>query len=487
MADVQEPVAEQAPAAEDTSATPQASKQDINPWSVSGEVDQDGKVKAIDYGRLTTDFGTTLINDALLERFEKVTGHKPHRFMRRQIVFSHRDLTTILDRYEKNEPFFLYTGRGPSSDSMHIGHTQVFDFVKWLQDVFDVPLIVMLTDDEKYLFSEKRTVEEVMGYSRTNAMDIIAIGFDPKKTFIFSDFEYVGGAFYRNIVRFAKRVTYNQAKAIFGFDGSSNIGKIHFASIQGATSFATSFPHIFGEDESRTRSIPCLIPCAIDQDPYFRLTRDCATGLHYAKPSLIHMRFLDALQGPGSKMSASDETSAIFLKDTANQIKNKINKYAFSGGRETVEEHREKGGNADVDVAYQYLQFFLESDEELAQIKSDYNSGKLLTGELKAICIKHMQAYVAGFQDRRGKVTDETVNEFMAPRPLEWSGNPKITRTDLVVPVTLKTDGASTEAGDGKMSKSQQKKLLKEQQIAQKKADKAKEKAAASAQTAGEQ
>lgn len=152
MADVQEPVAEQAPAAEDTSATPQASKQDINPWSVSGEVDQDGKVKAIDYGRLTTDFGTTLINDALLERFEKVTGHKPHRFMRRQIVFSHRDLTAILDRYEKvrfyrghdmeslrlmlqqNEPFFLYTGRGPSSDSMHIGHTQVFDFVKYVTD-----------------------------------------------------------------------------------------------------------------------------------------------------------------------------------------------------------------------------------------------------------------------------------------------------------------------------------------------------------------
>lgn len=52
-------------------------------------------------------------------------------------------------------------------------------------------------------------------------MDIIAIGFDPKKTFIFSDFEFVGGAFYKNIVRFAKRVTYNAAKAIFGFDGRS--------------------------------------------------------------------------------------------------------------------------------------------------------------------------------------------------------------------------------------------------------------------------
>ena len=76
-------------------------KQDVNPWSVSGEVGEDGKVKAINYRRLVDEFGTTLIDDALLERWERVTGHKPHRFMRRQIVFSHRDLALILDKYEK--------------------------------------------------------------------------------------------------------------------------------------------------------------------------------------------------------------------------------------------------------------------------------------------------------------------------------------------------------------------------------------------------
>ncbi|KAM0450394.1 hypothetical protein ACHAPV_004061 [Trichoderma viride] len=469
-----------APAVEDATVDAHAAtgKQDINPWSVSGEVGEDGKVKAIDYRKLIDEFGTSLIDDALLERWERVTGSKPHRFMRRGIVFSHRDLTTILDRYEKNEPFFLYTGRGPSSDSMHIGHTQVFDFVKWLQDVLDAPLIIMLTDDEKFLFSEKRTIEEVMGYTRTNAKDIISAGFDPKKTFIFSDYEFMGGAFYRNISRFSKRVTFNVAKAVFGFDGSSNIGKIHFPSIQGATSFATSFPHIFGEDEKKSAKIPCLIPCAIDQDPYFRLTRDCAVSLKYAKPSLVHMRFLDALQGPGSKMSASDDTSAIFMKDTAKEIKTKVNKYAFSGGRETVEEHREKGGNPDVDVAYQYMQFFLEDDEELAKIRADYSSGKLLTGELKAICIAKLQEYVGAFQDRRAKVTDEVVKEFMAIRPLEWQGNPKVPRADLVVPV-VKADEAAADAsaeGGEKLTKNQLKKLLKEQQIAAKKAEKAKQK-----------
>lgn len=113
---------------------------------MSGEIGQDGKVKPIDYDKLVDQFGTKLIDDALLERFECVTGQKPHRFLRRQIVFSHRDLEIILDKYEKNEPFFIYTGRGPSSDTMHIGHMVPFMLTKWLSDVFQVPLIVMLTD-----------------------------------------------------------------------------------------------------------------------------------------------------------------------------------------------------------------------------------------------------------------------------------------------------------------------------------------------------
>lgn len=89
---------------------------------------------------------------------------------------------------------------------------------RWLQNVFDVPLIIMLTDDEKYLFSEKRTIEEVQSYSAGNAKDIIAVGFDPKKTFMFSDFDFMGGAFYKNVTRMAKHMTLNVVRAVFGFD-----------------------------------------------------------------------------------------------------------------------------------------------------------------------------------------------------------------------------------------------------------------------------
>lgn len=59
-------------------------------------------------------------------------------------------------------------------------------------------------------------------------------------------------------------------------------------------------------------------------------------------------------------MSASVEASAILVQDSPKTILKKINQYAFSGGRQTIEEHREKGGNPDVDVPYQYLKFFLE-------------------------------------------------------------------------------------------------------------------------------
>ena len=46
-----------------------------------------------------------------------------------------------------------------------------------------------------------------------------------------------------------------------------------------------------------------------------------------------------------------------------------INRYAFSGGGATVEEHKEKGGDCDVDISYQYLTFFMEDDERLEEIR----------------------------------------------------------------------------------------------------------------------
>ena len=125
-----QPPALTAPALAETAEQSKTKEQIITPFDVSGGVDETGKAVAIDYDKLIETFGSKRIDKALLERFEKVTGHKPHRLMRRGMVFSHRDLDIILDKYEKGIPFFLYTGRGPSSDSMHVGHTIPFEFTK---------------------------------------------------------------------------------------------------------------------------------------------------------------------------------------------------------------------------------------------------------------------------------------------------------------------------------------------------------------------
>ncbi len=128
--------------------------------------------------------------------------------------------------------------------------------------------------------------------------------------------------FYRNICRIQKSVTFNQVKGIFGFTESDCIGKIAFPAIQAAPSLSSSFPFIFGE--KLKQEYPCLIPCAIDQDPYFRMTRDVAPRLNFPKPALIHSTFFPALQGSKSKMSASDPNSSIFLIDSPKDIKTKV-------------------------------------------------------------------------------------------------------------------------------------------------------------------
>jgi len=119
-------------------------------------------------------------------------------------------------------------------------------------------------------------------------------------------------------------------------------------------------------------------------------------------------------------MSASIDSSAIFMTDTPKRIDTKIKKYAFSGGRDTLEEQRKLGGNPDIDVSYQYLSFFLEDDDELEKIRSMYTSGELLTGELKKICIEYIQDFIRDFQNKRAKVTPDVAKEFMTSRPLVW-------------------------------------------------------------------
>lgn len=138
---------------------------------------------------------------------------------------------------------------------------------------------------------------------------------------------------------------------------------------------------------------------------------------------MLHSKFFPPLQGATGKMSASDETSAIFLTDSSEQIDTKIKKYAFSGGRVTAAEQKEKGADLDVDVSYQWLRFFLHDDEELEKIGASYGSGQgdfWNTGSVKGRLIQELQNIVSEHQERRKKITNDEVAEWMAVRELTF-------------------------------------------------------------------
>ncbi|CAL4896671.1 unnamed protein product [Urochloa decumbens] len=205
----------------------------------------------IDYDKLINQFGCERIDAAIVDRIARLTARPPHRFLRRGIFFAHRDLNTILDLYEAGEKFYLYTGRGPSSEALHLGHLIPFMFTK--------------------------------------------------------------------------------------------------------------------------------------------MTRDVAQKIGFQKPSLIESRFFPALQ---------------------------VNKYALSGGQDSVLLHRKLGANLDVDVPIKYLNFFLEDDDELEHIKKEYKEGRMLTGEVKQRLVEALSELVATHQRARAQVTEEMVDAFMAQRPL---------------------------------------------------------------------
>ncbi len=359
----------------------------VTPWEVKGK---------IDYEELVRNFGTAHLSPALRERIAKLAGFE-HFMMRRKVFFSHRDLDWYLSEVEKGKKVALYTGRGPSGHT-HIGHLMPWVFTKYLQDAFDCDLYFQMTDDEKFLFNEKLSREESHSFALENALDVIAVGFKPGKTKIIIDTDDVR-ELYGPALEVSKRLTFSTAKAVFGFTNETNVGSIFFTTMQSAPAF---LPSILARRQSgnEKESVPVLIPCAIDQDPHFRVTRDVAEKLGFPKPSLVHAQFLPSLSG-GDKMSASVEGSAIYTTDTPEEVEKKVAR-AFTGGRATVAEQRKLGANPEICSVCSYLQYFFEPDDKkLAQRLDAYKKGEILDGENKAYLAQKINEFLKEHQRKR--------------------------------------------------------------------------------------
>jgi len=378
----------------------------VTPWDVSGSVD---------YKKLIEKFGTQLIDKPLLERFKKVTGKELHPWLKRGIYFTHRGFESFLDAYEAGEPVFLYTGRGPSSEAMHIGHLIPFIFTKWMHDTFNCPLVIQISDEEKAAFKHV-DFESLHKMGFENAKEIISCGFDVKKTFIFSnrDYRLMCPKYEKFTTDFKNNTPIKSIQSIFGLNEKGNIFMYDWPVYQSVAAFWQAYPHIFG-----SRPAVCCVPHAIDQDPYFRLARDVASKMNLIKPTNIMCTFIPPITGQDGKMSSSKADATLFLTDDKETVTKKIMTLCKSGADPDPEVHKKKGGNVDEDIAYQYLRYFEMDDEKLEKIKNDFSTGKLSAIGIKEILVEKIWAIMDEIQNNRKKIDEKLLKEYYELKPIE--------------------------------------------------------------------
>lgn len=349
----------------------------VTPYEVEG---------SIDYDRLLDRFGADELTHDQLKQFPQ----PPHPLLRRGIFYAGRDVDRVLDAMESDGPLSIVTGRGPSGP-MHLGHVLPFYFAKWLQAETGAHVYIPISDDEKH-YAKDLTLSEVRTHARENLRDVLAVGFDPERTRIVIDTEDAD-VLYPTAARIASRLTPATVEAVYG--EPPNVGLGFYPAMQATHLLLPQLvrgPH------------PTLVPIAVDQDPHVRLCRDVAAkeAFDAEKPAALLSRFLPSLEGGSGKMSTSGTDATIRLTDDRETVRETVLTHAYSGGKTSVAEHREEGGDPDVDVAYQLLYAFFEPDDrEIERLAREYRSGDLLSGELKTIAADRIADFLTDHQRRR--------------------------------------------------------------------------------------
>ena len=355
----------------------------VTPWEVEGDVN---------YNKLIKEFG---INP--MPKLPSVFNE--NILFKRKIVFAQRDFDRILSAIKNKKKFVMMTGLMPSG-KFHLGHAILAQQMVFYQKL-GAKIYIAAADLEAYNTRQK-SLEELRKIAIEQYLkNYIAIGLNPKNCDFYFQSERSkeykkSNAYYRLASNFSRYATFNEFKAVYG---EISPGKMNASLLQASDMFHSQLPEFEGNP------LPVLIPVGSDQDPHIRLARGIGSrykDYKFMQLSSSYHIFLPGLKG-GGKMSSSDESSFIAMDDSPKQVENKIKKYAFSGGRATLKEHKEKGGNPDVDVSYQYLSFFEENEIRLKKIHDNYKSGSLLTSELKQILIDKLNKFLKEHQERKEK------------------------------------------------------------------------------------
>jgi len=363
----------------------------VTPWEVSGRVD---------YDKLVSKFGIHLIHELPAKFNDNI-------LFRRKIIFAHRDFGSVISAINNNKKFVMMTGLMPTG-KFHLGHMLLAQQMLFYQKL-GAKLYIAVADLEAYNARYKSLEELKKAAIEQYLENYIALGLTPKNVDFYFQSERSrdakkSNAYYRLASNFSRHVTFNEFKAVYG---EISPGKMTASLLQATDMFHAQLPEFEGP-------IPVVVPVGTDQDPHLRLARDIGKRYKEHKfhqlSSTYHM-FMPGLKG--GKMSSSDETSYIAMTDSPKEVETKINRYAFSGGRESLAEHKKHGGNPDVDVSFQYLKFFFEpNDKKLQQIYDEYKSGKLQTSELKKYAIDKINVFLKKHQTAKKKAKSQ-INKFL--------------------------------------------------------------------------
>ncbi|HDO41409.1 MAG TPA: tryptophan--tRNA ligase [Candidatus Bathyarchaeota archaeon] len=349
-------------------------------------------------------FGTTLVKD--YERLYAEFGIQPFKpllpqipnpsaAMRRGVIFGHRDFERILEAMRKNEEFAVMSGIKPTGE-FHLGTLMTAREIIYFQQQGAVAFYC-IADVEAY---EDNGIpfEESEKIAVNNVADILALGFDPKRGYIYRQSR-------ENRVKdlaimFGRGVTLATMKAIYG---ERHMGLYLSALIQAGDILMPQLEDFGGPK-------PTVVPVGVDQDPHIRFTRDLAAKFHskyrFIPPSSTYHKLIKALDG-GYKMSKRNPMSYFTLDEDPDVIAKKIS-YAFTGGQPTAEEQRKFGGNPDVCPIFDlYLFHFFEDDRDVIELYNDCKCGNILCGEDKARLIKIVTEFINEHQRKKRRCIDK--------------------------------------------------------------------------------
>lgn len=255
--------------------------------------------------------------------------------------------------------YYLYTGRGPSTSSFHLGHLIGLKITLSLYKQYfnNKKIFFMLSDDEKIFRDNIKQLE--MNKNVKNTVSILnQIGFNNTNTNIKINSTGLNETEYNILIKLMNSITFNQLQNIYG--EKNNIGDYFYYFVQMIPCFI--YP-------SKT----CVVIAGKDQDTYFRIARDLSRKCKFNPPIILYHDTVMGLDGTNKMSSSLPSTIPIYINDTVKQITKKINSIKFVGAG-TLEELLKNGANLYKDVPYKMIKLF-DTTENINIIKNGYTKG----------------------------------------------------------------------------------------------------------------